>query len=384
MKSIDIYTLLPVGEKLKPLLNKSVITESDMKNILRHRGVFLGESDKKKIIPYLTMSILSPKEFEDLQELQKSKEDSMKFRNLKVQGESESKLAELLEVDLIDADGIDNTLTNCTLNTDVNFQVINSNKLVVEYEISREDITKDWANAESKFNGRVEISKDAKSKEINFVSEFTSAETEDINSEIIKKVSQELKSQNEIKNDTKIFEITSDKLNNEERFEFLLALTKNSPKRILKFKSVRNIEIGPDKKTNVILTDSSMLLDNSVKNIIINGEKGETLQNIEYVKNPLYHKILILRAMQVEYSFHIGNAFGSCIIEYGFPHFFRSNKKSKVFEVMVNRLWFGKNSVGESIKSASRKILNEFNHIYQFEYNKIISAQGNKGEELSS
>ncbi|PPA83911.1 hypothetical protein C4A75_14430 [Brevibacillus laterosporus] len=384
MKSIDIHALLPVGEKLKPLLNKSVVTESDMKNILRKRGVFLGEIDKKKIIPYLTMSLLSPKEFEELQELQKSKEDSMKFRNLIVQGETELKLADMLPVDLIDVEQIDDTLSNCTFNTDVNFQVIDSNKLIVEYEISREDITKDWANAESKFTGRIEISKDATSKEIKFVSEFTSTETEDINTEIIKKVSQELKSINELGNDTKIFEITSDKLDNEERFKFLLSLAKDSSNGILRFKSVRNIEIGPDKSTNLVLTGSPMILDNSVKNIIINGEKGETLQNIEYVTNTMYHKVLILRAMQVEYRFKIGSAHGNCIIEYGFPHFFRSYKKSKEFEVTINRVWFGKNSVGESVKSASRKILNEFNEFYQYEFNKIKSDNEADDVELSS
>jgi hypothetical protein len=384
LKSIDIHALLPVGEKLKPLLNKSVVTESDMKNILRKRGVFLGESDKKKIIPYLTMSLLSPKEFEELQELQKSKEDSMKFRNLIVQGETDVKLADILSVDLIDVDEIDNTLSNCTFNTDANFQVKDSNKLIVEYEISREDITKDWANAESKFNGRIEISKDDTSKEIKFVSEFTSAETEDINTEIIKKVSQELKSKKEIGIDTRMFEITSDKFDNEERFKFMLSLAKDRTNRILGFKSVRNIEIGPDKSTNLLLTSSPLILDNSVKNIIINGEKGETLQNIEYVTNPLYHQVLILRAMQVEYKFKIGSAYGNCIIEYGFPHFFRSYKKSKEFEVTINRVWFGKNSVGESVKSVSRKILDEFNKVYQSEFNKIKMANKADDVELSS
>lgn len=371
MKSIDIQALLPTGEKLKPLLNKSVITESDMKNILRKRGVFLGDSDKKKTIPYLTMSLLSPKEFEELQELQKTKEDSLKFRNLIVQSETEAKLADLLSVDLIDVEQIDVSLDNCTFNTDVNFHVLSSNELVIEYEVSREDITKDWANSESKFTGRIEVSKNSDSKEIKFVSEFTSTETEEINLEILKRISQELKTKNEIGIETKFFEITSDKLNNEDRFKFLLSLAKNSSKQLLKFNSVRNLEIGPDKKIELAIDIPSMALDSSVKNIIINSDKGETLQNIDFVKNELYHKALILRAMQVEYKFKIGKAYGTCIIEYGFPHFFRSYKKTKEFEVTINKVWFAKNSVGENVKTASRKILNEFNEFYQNEFNKI-------------
>lgn len=382
MNSIDIQTLLPVGEKLKPLLNKSVITESDMKNILRKRGVFISGNDKKAIVPYLTMSLLSPKEFEELQELQKTKEDSLKFRNKSVESISPTNLNELIDIDLVDVDLIEAQLNDCTFNTDANFKVINSNKLIIEYEISRNDLNKDWANAESKFNGRIEIEKDITTKEISFISEYTSIETEEINGLILNKVIKELNEKNEIE-EKKILEITSDDFTNEKRFEFLLSLTKDSPNSLLKYKSVRNIEIGPDKTTNLHLTQSTIILDNSVKNIIINGEKGETLQNIEYVTNKIFHKALILRAVQVEYSFNVVGASGTCIIEYGFPHFFRSYKKSKVFEVTINKLWFDKNSVSSNTKSASRKVLGEFNNFYMNEYKKIKSSDED-GLELSS
>ena len=42
MEEINIKTLLPVGEKLKPLLSKSCISEADLKGILAERGVFIG------------------------------------------------------------------------------------------------------------------------------------------------------------------------------------------------------------------------------------------------------------------------------------------------------------------------------------------------------
>ena len=67
--TINTDTLLPVGERLKPLLSKSCISESDMKNLLAERGVYIGNSDKKLSIPILTLSILSPREFEKLQEI---------------------------------------------------------------------------------------------------------------------------------------------------------------------------------------------------------------------------------------------------------------------------------------------------------------------------
>lgn len=63
MEEINIKTLLPVGEKLKPLLSKSCISEADLKGILAERGVFIGDNSKQMSIPLLTLSIISPMMF---------------------------------------------------------------------------------------------------------------------------------------------------------------------------------------------------------------------------------------------------------------------------------------------------------------------------------
>ena len=55
MEEINIKTLLPVGEKLKPLLSKSCISEADLKGILAERGVFIGDNSKQMSIPLLTL-----------------------------------------------------------------------------------------------------------------------------------------------------------------------------------------------------------------------------------------------------------------------------------------------------------------------------------------
>jgi len=102
--NINTDTLLPVGERLKPLLNKSCISESDMKALLAERGVYIGDSNKRLSIPILTLSILSPKEFEKLQELQKTKEDSLKTRITKTKSQSDNNLNNLIPQDLIKKD----------------------------------------------------------------------------------------------------------------------------------------------------------------------------------------------------------------------------------------------------------------------------------------
>lgn len=155
MEEINIKTLLPVGEKLKPLLSKSCISESDLKGILAERGVFMGDNSKQMSIPLLTLSIISPKEFEKLQEFQKTKEDSVKFRTSKIESSTNENLNDIVPLSLIEPQKIIDDSSNYTVNTDMQFTMNSENNLVLEYEILREDITKDWANCESKFSGRV-------------------------------------------------------------------------------------------------------------------------------------------------------------------------------------------------------------------------------------
>lgn len=99
-----------------------------------------------------------------------------------------------------------------------------------------------------------------------------------------------------------------------------------------------------------------------------NSEKGETLENIEYISNVDYHKSLILRQIQAQYKFEFGGVNGTCIIEYGFPHYFRKYAKGTSFESSISNIYFSKSSKGENVKSTSRKILSEFQNLYQQKY----------------
>lgn len=370
--TINIDTLLPVGEKLKPLLNKSRISDSDMKNILAERGIYIGNSNKKLSIPILTLSIISPKEFEKLQELQKTKEDSLKTSTIKTQSQSKQNLNDLLPQNLIKEEYLKDEFDSFEFNTDLSFSIDSSNRMVLDYQIIREDITKDWANSKSKYTGRIEIEKIMSQNMVCIVSEYTSAETEVINKRIIKIVNNYLSAQGEISNKEKPFEITSDKFNNNQRFAFMLQLANDSPNGLLLFEAVKNVEIGPDK--TFTMPDNVKWMEGSVKNIIINSEKGETLGNIEYISNNEYHEFLILRKVQAQYKFQLGAQKGTCIIEYGFPHYFRSNVKNNSLEVSVQKIYFSKESKSENSKNATRAILKEFQEMIQQKYESIVKV----------
>lgn len=368
--TINTDTLLPVGERLKPLLSKSCISESDMKNILAERGVYIGDSDKKSSIPILTLSILSPREFEKLQELQKTKEDSLKTKIIKAKSQSDKNLNNLIPQDLVKRDDLIDEYDCFDFDTDLSFNMDDQNKLVLDYTIIREDVTKDWANNKSRYTGRVEIEKSATQGMICFRNEYTSSETEVINKKIIKMVTNHLQILGEISNKESPFEITSDKFNNIQRFAFMLQLANDSPSGFLSFEAVKNIEIGPDRKVN--MPDNTKWMGGSVKNIIINSEKGKTLENIEYISDKQYHEFLILRKVQAQYKFSFGVLEGQCIVEYGFPHYFRSHVRNHSFEVSVPKIYFSKDSKSENSRNASRFILKEFQDMIQQKYDSVL------------
>lgn len=370
--TINTDTLLPVGERLKPLLSKSCISESDMKNILAERGVYIGDSDKKSSIPILTLSILSPREFEKLQELQKTKEDSLKTKIIKAKSQSDKNLNNLIPQDLVKRDDLIDEYDCFDFDTDLSFNMDDQNKLVLDYTIIREDVTKDWANNKSRYTGRVEIEKSATQGMICFRNEYTSSETEVINKKIIKTVTNYLQILGEISNKESPFEITSDKFNNIQRFAFMLQLANDSPSGFLSFEAVKNIEIGPDRKVN--MPDNTKWMGGSVKNIIINSEKGKTLENIEYISDKQYHEFLILRKVQAQYKFSFGVLEVQCIVEYGFPHYFRSHVRNHSFEVSVPKIYFSKDSKSENSRNASRFILKEFQDMIQQKYDSVLGS----------
>ena len=314
----------------------------------------------------MTMSLLSPKEFEYLQEKQKTKEDSIKYRTSKLETQTTDNLQNILPLDLIQADLINDDTSACEIITDLSFAIETPDKLILDYELLRDDITKDWVNSKSTHSGRVTVHKSPNSKNIVFKSEFTSSETQDINKEIVNRVKNHLILNEYVYKNTEMVSISSNNFTNKERFAFMLQLANHSPNGFLRFEAVSNIEIGPAE--NAKLPSDAKWMADCVKNMIINGE---SLQNIEYIRNPDYHNSLILREIAAKYSFKTGSAKGTCIIEYGFPHYFRKYSKDKSFQVSIPKVYFSKSSKSNNIKNVSRMLLNEFEEMKDLKYTQI-------------
>jgi hypothetical protein len=363
-----VETLLPCGERIRPLLAKSCITDTDLKNLLSQRGVFIGNSQKQLSIPLIATSILSPKEFETLQEKQKQKEDSIKFRTSNISCDNDKPLVEMLPNDLIDTSKLDVYTDTLEFDTDLSFGISEKNEMVAEYKIRRNDVTKDWANTDSIYEGRIVIKKDDTTKKIEFISEYTSSETQDINKEVLKCVKNHFQANNYIKTTDDLETITANDFSNLERFKFMLSLTTDSPSGILEFETIKNVEIGPDKSKPIPTEADWMARD--VKNMIINGD---ALQNLEFIQKDKYHDFLILREIEAKYKFNYAGGKGSCIIEFGFPHYFRTRNISTEFQVEMVHLYLYRENSEANKKNITRFLIEEFNNLKAEKYKMIKS-----------
>lgn len=75
-----------------------------------------------------------------------------------------------------------------------------------------------------------------------------------------------------------------------------------------------------------------------------------------------------MRISQEKDRFEFGEMNGFCIIEYGFPHYFRKYVKGDAFESRLANIYFGKTSKSQNVKNATRLILEEFEKLYQTQY----------------
>jgi hypothetical protein len=82
--------------------------------------------------------MISWKEFEKLQEFQKTKEDSVKFRTSKIESSTNENLNDIVPLSLIEPQKIVDDSSNYTVYTDMQFTMNSENNLVLEYEILRE------------------------------------------------------------------------------------------------------------------------------------------------------------------------------------------------------------------------------------------------------
>jgi hypothetical protein len=335
---IDTGMILPYGEHLRGLLQNSLITESQLRTLLREKGIYFCESIKEKMVPVLSSLLLSPKEFDLLKEHQKTKEDKEKRHESRFKTELQATIKSLKQAlksfNLNDLDT--NKFRNYKYKTpNVTFEEDKEkNQLSVTYEIERYQRNKSFSEQVEFFKGTVILDCNGNNLEIITKNISTAKETLDINGNIINHIKNTLIKNNIISSTTKEEKILMSEMSNEEIIQFLLAFTDNAKFKSISFEDIKSIDIEIDESIPLPEESDIKWMESKINKLKLDGKKIEEIKLLTENTNHKYLKCWGLVAV-FKYDNTIGK--GNSIVEFRFNP---TNKNE--FFIQINSSKFDK------------------------------------------
>lgn len=360
-----IKDILPQGDAIRQLLIKSNVSNSNINSLLREKGVFLGQNQKNNSVPLIMKSIISPKDFSDLYETQKTKEESSKYRTSTINCRTDFEFTEVFDnnLDL-------NTLIrekhtykpNYSITGNPNFYFVDEFTAILEYQIERENLLSDWASNKTYHNGAVTLRKISDTDiQISVQQDSTSKETFEVNNLIMGALKEKLFSKSIIKSNDDIISIRYNHFDNSSRIKYFYSFTSNFTIHI-DFNSITDIDLYLDEKIESH-EDVKIFLD-EIDNLKLSG-KG--LQNHVLIYNEVYYPKLIFGAVKYRYKLSYNGIQGNAIVNLGFPDYIKSKDETADFQISID-LILNRQDKNSSIENTIRKKLLEF-----FEKKKIES-----------
>jgi hypothetical protein len=323
----DINTILPYGSSLIPLICSSFLSDANLNLLLRLRGVYHSSNEKSPSVSIIKNIILSPEEFNILREQQKTKEDKKKNISEDIIFDSSDTLFDITSDDHFNVNDIlEGKFGNIKIEGVSSINIVDKNHLYYEYNLIRMDISKDWANSQSRHSARIDFVK--KEKTISIFSEFTSAETKKVNDEIRKRIKTVLKQKSKT-GELKASKITFDSFSNFNRIFFLFSFLENKKEFFLH--KITDIAFGPDPQKT--LPDQAKWMEDRVKKLSM---AGEDLNKIEYFANKKYYESLLIESIDAQFIFSIDNTKYIVKYFYGFPSYFRKEIPDTEFESSIH------------------------------------------------
>lgn len=218
----DISRFLPTGEMLRGLMEQPFIQKSDLKELLRSRGVFTCHTEKRDSIPILMTTILSPVEFDNLRECQSSREDNPKRITQTIPWSSEKNLLEALPENFNVGKNMEAEFSGYKIGGAPDFIPVNKdpNHLRLDFEVEREDLAKNWASNKNVFPGSIEAKRVFDGAEVKIVITHTANETKKAATNATKALVSGYKEKGYIKRESEIQKITYDRFTNSNRIQF--------------------------------------------------------------------------------------------------------------------------------------------------------------------
>jgi len=354
----NVKNILPYGDALRDFLTDGNISKSDLRSILRNRGIFTLDDDKATTIPLLVRSGITPSELVEL------------YQNINEIEEEPKALTQTIkcnpgEIDLLSIVPSSDEIHQLVKKPFSNFELIgipnfvsnNQDEVELDFTIERTDHTKSWDKNTKQFSGKVRFSKKDDEVDINISLSHTSTETKEVASSISKEIVKRLKTAGHVNNDEQIRKIRFNDFTNENRVTFLNHLSKNHTVNELYFKDTRDLGFCPD-ETETLPEDIAWMQE-KISNLLLQGKE---LHSTFFIKNKSFHKFIKVYKVEASYSFDYDDCSGSCYVSYDFPEFITKMDNSSELSIKVLNVRFkdGSNkSLTGKVKERTLRILEQ-------------------------
>ena len=368
--------ILPTRDFLRQLIAQSYVKESELKNILRNRGVFISSEDKKLFANIIIKTGLSAEEYIQLKESYRSKEDNPKFQTRQIKWSSkETTLYDALCKELDFRKLLDDNFGTVKLNSEPSFHLPdpqNKNLIRLNIDLKRKDITKNWGENTTYHNGYIELAKKENSSEVQLNLCHSSKEVKEFGNKITNALIKKFKDDKYISENDEIVSIRFHDFDNNGRVKFLKELSNIWKINELYFKDTKDLQFSPDnfdEKTPVNL----QWMKDTIEDMKL---KGKGIHSTFFVKNREYHKYMKLYRISCDYTFAFTAFEGNCRINFEF-HDFESQNSELVVDITNLNLSKNENNIPKnSVKLQLLKIL-DTKKMEFYEKNKIRTTPSN-------
>lgn len=336
-KQFDYERAMLWGDRLRVLLNSDHISNGEITETLKEKGIFIGSGEKSDTVPLLSACLLTPNEFANLVEKSFVRESGKKYSSSKFKltssgadwkTEIQNNFDPVIEGIKLGDDRVFASEPALSIDPDGNVRIT--------YSVRVLDFSRDWINQEITYPGEILLKQSGNGLEIEVNKSRTSQDTNKLNDAITGAIGKFYKSKG-VTTDEKPESISFDDFTNNERIRFFLQLTSVSTPE-LSFKEIGNFEIIRDQEAGALPKEERIeWMEGHVKKIQI---KGSDLGKVFLLKEESYYQYYYLIKMTSTYAFKFGANAGDCGIEFAF-----SGKTSRddsysgtVFDFSIERL----------------------------------------------
>ncbi|RVT74442.1 hypothetical protein EOD40_13100 [Flavobacterium sufflavum] len=323
--------ILPNGTELRDLLSNSFLTTTHINRLLKSKGIITQNSDKNASFPIYMSLLLSPDEFNYLNEQNTEKEEKEKVKSVIIPIDGDIDLADLC-LDLKIKEILLEKLTyspNYEVYGTPNMTITN-NEINLDVTIKTTSNVKGWSSRESYHKASLNLKK--VDDRLIGTKTFTSKDSEKVIDFAIEDYEEKLKEKNYFKRGKEISRILFGNFNNVNRFNFFYSFAQDFKNTML-FEEITDIDILPDSSVSKVLPEKLKEFLNNVNNLSLKGKK---LQDHIFITQKENHEFVQLKAIKFKYRFDKLGCDGTCVIEFEFPD--KKNMNISEFQLNISNL----------------------------------------------